>query len=201
MKKSSFNWIFNEIFESGEAAKCWWKIIDKKRKGAKHRNIGNNLKLMSESNATYSQIHIQIIFAVKFRDALLKDAFKEEVYKYITGIIQNNNHKVLAINGMPDHLHILIGLRPNQALANLVNEIKSNSSKFINEKKFLPVRFEWQKGYGAFSYGKSQINDVVNYINNQEKHHQKKSFKEEYLDFLTKFEVEYNEEYIFNDLK
>nr|WP_317124857.1 transposase [Epilithonimonas hispanica] len=101
---------------------------------------------------------------------------------------------------MPDYIHILIGLRPNQALSELVNQIKSNSSKWINDKHFLSVRFEWQKGYGAFSYGKSQISDVINYINKQEIHHQKKSFKEEYLDFLNKFGVEYNEEYIFNEL-
>lgn len=155
---------------------------------------------MSESNATYTQIHIQLIFAVKHRDALIRTNFKEEIYKYISGIIQNHNHKVLAINGMPDHIHILIGMRPNEALSKLVNEIKSSSSNFINEKRFLPVRFEWQKGYGAFSYGKSQIDNVVKYIANQEKHHQKKSFKDEYLEFLKIFEIDYNEEYIFNDL-
>jgi REP element-mobilizing transposase RayT len=155
---------------------------------------------MSESNATYTQIHIQLIFAVKFRDALIQTNWKEELYKYVTGIIQNNNHKLICINGMPDHIHILIGLRPNQSISSLVNEIKSNSSKFINEKRFLPFRFEWQKGYGAFSYGKSQLSDVINYINNQEKHHHKKSFREEYLEFLNKFEVNYNEDYVFNDL-
>lgn len=155
---------------------------------------------MADSNATYSQIHIQLIFAVKFRDALIQNDWKEELYKYMTGIIQNNNHKLLSINGMPDHIHILIGLRPKHALSELVNQIKSNSSKWINDKRFLPVRFEWQKGYGAFSYGKSQIPVVINYINNQEIHHQKKSFKQEYLDFLNKFEIEYNQEYVFNDL-
>lgn len=129
---------------------------------------------MADSNATYSQIHIQLIFAVKFRDAIIQNDWKEELYKYMTGIIRNNNHKLLSINGMPDHIHILIGLRPNQALSELVNQIKSNSSKGINDKRFLPVRFEWQKGYGVFSYGKSQIPVVINYINNQEIHHQKK---------------------------
>lgn len=155
---------------------------------------------MSISNATYTQIHIQFVFAVKFREALIEQEWKEELHKYITGIIQNNKHKLLVINSMPDHIHILVGLRPNQSVSDLVNDIKTNSSKFINEKRFLPVRFEWQKGYGAFSYGKSQIDNVINYINNQEKHHHKKSFREEYLDFLRKFEVEYNEEYIFNEL-
>ena len=155
---------------------------------------------MADSNATYTQIHIQLIFAVKFRDALIQNHWEDELYKYITGIIQHHNHKLLSIKGMSDHLHILIGLRPNQALSELVNQIKSNSSKWINEKRFCNVRFEWQKGYGAFSYGKSQIADVINYINNQEVHHQKKSFKQEYLDFLNKFEIEYNQEYVFNDL-
>ncbi|WP_333851775.1 IS200/IS605 family transposase [Epilithonimonas sp.] len=155
---------------------------------------------MADSNATYTQIHIQLIFAVKFRDALIQNHWEDELYKYITGIIQHHNHKLLSIKGMSDHLHILIGLRPNQALSELVNQIKSNSSKWINEKRFCNVRFEWQKGYGAFSYGKSQVADVINYINNQEVHHQKKSFKQEYLDFLNKFEIEYNQEYVFNDL-
>lgn len=155
---------------------------------------------MADSNATYTQIHIQLIFAVKFRDALIQNHWKNELYKYITGIIRHHNHKLLSINGMSDHIHILVGLRPNQALSELVNQIKSNSSKWINEKRFCNVRFEWQKGYGAFSYSKSQVVDVINYINNQEIHHQKKSFKQEYLDFLNKFEIEYNQEYVFNDL-
>ncbi len=155
---------------------------------------------MAESNATYSQIHLQFVFAVKFRDALIQKDFKEELYKYITGIVQNNKHKLLSINGVEDHIHILVGFRTHQSVADLVNDIKSNSSKWINEKKFLPVRFEWQKGYGVFSYGKSQIENVINYIKNQEKHHHKKSFREEYLEFLQKFDVEYNEEYIFNEL-
>lgn len=155
---------------------------------------------MAESNATYSQIHLQFIFAVKFRQALIQKNFKEELYKYITGIVQNNKHKLLAINGVEDHIHILVGFRTHQSVADLVNDIKSNSSKWINEKRFLPVRFEWQKGYGVFSYGKSQMDTVINYIENQENYHHKKSFREEYLEFLQKFDVEYNEEYIFNEL-
>jgi len=156
---------------------------------------------MADTNATYSQIHIQLIFAVKFRESTINTHWKEELYKYITGIIQANNHKLLCIDGMPDHIHILVGLRPNQSISELVNLIKSNSSKWINEKRFCNERFEWQKGYGAFSYGKSQVADVINYINSQEIHHQKKSFKQEYLDFLNKFEVDFNEEYIFNELE
>ena len=155
---------------------------------------------MADSNATYTQIHIQLVFAVKFREGLIQSSWKAELYKYITGIIQNNNHKLLAINGMSDHIHILIGLRPVQSISSLVNDIKSNSSKFINEKRFLPVRFEWQKGYGAFSYGRSQIPMVIDYILNQEKHHETKSFRAEYLNFLRKFEIDFDEAYVFNEL-
>jgi REP element-mobilizing transposase RayT len=154
---------------------------------------------MSENN-TYSQIHIQLVFAVKFKDALINEACKEELYKYITGIIQNNKHKLICINGMPDHIHILIGMRPSQSISDLVKDIKSNSSRWINEKKFLPVRFEWQDSFGAFSYGKSQVDSVVHYILNQENHHKKENFREEYLNFLKKFEIDYNEKYIFKDL-
>lgn len=155
---------------------------------------------MADSNATYTQIHIQLVFAVKFREGLIQSSWKDELYKYITGIIQNNSHKLLAINGMSDHIHILIGLRPVQSVSSLVNDIKSNSSKFINEKRFLPVRFEWQKGYGAFSYGRSQIPMVIDYILNQEKHHETKSFRAEYLNFLRKFEIDFDEAYVFNEL-
>ena len=154
---------------------------------------------MAENN-TYTQLHIQLIFAVKFRKALIHKEWKDDLYKYITGIIQNRKHKLLCINGMPDHVHILIGLRPNQSISDLVQEVKSISSKWINEKKFIPYRFEWQDSFGAFSYGKSQINDVMRYIDNQEKHHHKKSFREEYVDFLEKFEIEYDEKYVFKDL-
>lgn len=154
---------------------------------------------MAENN-TYTQLHIQLIFAVKFRKALIHKEWKDDLYKYITGIIQNRKHKLLCINGMPDHVHILIGLRPNQSISDLVQEVKSISSKWINEKKFIPYRFEWQDSFGAFSYGKSQINDVIRYIDNQEKHHHKKSFREEYVDFLEKFEIEYDEKYVFKEL-
>lgn len=154
---------------------------------------------MAENN-TYTQIHIQLVFAVKFRQALIQNEWKDDLFKYITGIIQNRKHKLLSINGMPDHIHILIGLRPNQSLSDLVQEVKSISSKWINENKFTPFRFEWQDSFGAFSYGKSQINDVIRYIDNQEKHHHKKSFREEYVDILEKFEIEYNEKYVFKEL-
>jgi REP element-mobilizing transposase RayT len=149
---------------------------------------------------TYTQIHIHFVFAVKFRHGIIQSKWKEDLYKYITGIIQNNNHKLLAINGMPDHIHILIGLRPAQSISDLMKDVKQSSSKWINDNKLTSGHFEWQEGYGAFSYSKSQIDKVVSYIQNQELHHKKKTFKEEYLDFLEKFEIDYDEKFIFKEL-
>ena len=148
---------------------------------------------------TYTQIHIQFVFAVKHREGLIHSSFKDELYQYIAGIIKHHNHKLLAINGMSDHIHIFIGMRPTQSLSDLLQDIKGNSSKWINEKKFLKVKFEWQEGYGAFSYSKSQINSVIDYIKNQEQHHAVKTFREEYLEFLKLFEIDYDEKYIFKD--
>ncbi len=148
---------------------------------------------------TYTQIHLQFVFAVKYRDALIHPVFKQELYHYISGIIEAQNHKLLAINGMPDHIHIFIGMRPTQSVSTLLQDIKGNSSKWINEKKFLKVKFEWQEGYGAFSYSKSNINEVINYIQNQETHHKLKTFKEEYLKFLEVFEIEFDERYLFKE--
>lgn len=149
---------------------------------------------------TYTQIHVQFVFAVKYRNGLLIPSLKEELYQYISGIIKHHKHKLLAINGMPDHIHIFIGMRPTQSISDLMQDIKGSSSKWINEKKFLKVKFEWQEGYGAFSYSKSQVDNVINYIKNQEEHHKKESFRNEYLNFLNRFEVEYDEKYIFKDL-
>lgn len=149
---------------------------------------------------TYTQIHLQFVFAVKYRNGLIHASFKEELYKYISGVIKENNHKLLAINGMPDHLHIFIGMRPTQSISNLLQDIKGSSSKWINDKKFLKVKFEWQEGYGAFSYSKSHVNDVIKYIQNQEIHHKKETFREEYLKFLEVFEIDYDERYIFKEL-
>ena len=148
---------------------------------------------------TYTQIHIQFVFAVKHRDGLIHASFKDELYQYISGIIKNNNHKLLAINGMPDHVHVLVGMRPTQSVSYLLQDIKGSSSKWINDKKFLRVRFEWQEGYGAFSYAKSEVNSVIRYIQNQEEHHRTKSFKEEYLMLLKDFDVEFDERYIFKE--
>jgi len=146
---------------------------------------------------TYTQIHIQAIFAVQNRQSLIRSEWKEELYKYMTGIVQNNNHKVLQINGMPDHVHLLIGMRPTQALSDLMKVVKGDSSEWINKKGLTKGTFSWQAGYGAFSYGKSQVPKVIRYIQNQEEHHRKKTFTEEYLDFLKAFEIEYDDRYVF----
>ncbi len=148
---------------------------------------------------TYTQIHIQFVFVVKFRRALIEDSYKQELYQYITGIVQNYGHKMLAINGVSDHIHIFIGMRPTQSMSDLMQDVKGSSSKWINEKKFLKVKFEWQEGYGAFSYSKSHVQNVINYIHNQEKHHAKQTFRDEYLEFLKKFDIEYDERYIFKE--
>ncbi len=149
---------------------------------------------------TYTQIHIQAVFAVQNRQSLVQNTWENELYKYITGIIQNYGHKVLQINGMPDHIHILFGMRPNQSISELLQQIKKSSTDWINENNFLEKSFSWQSGYGAFSYTKSQIPTVIKYIQNQEEHHKNKSFQEEYLDFLDEYEIEYDERYIFKPI-
>jgi len=147
---------------------------------------------------TYTKIYIQAVFSPQNRRCLIQKSWEDELYKYITGIVQNNGHKMLAINGMPDHIHLFFGMKPNQALSDLIREIKSNSSKWINEKGFMREKFSWQAGFGAFSYGHSQLNDVISYIMKQKEHHKKGSFKDEYLLFLRKFDVEFKNEYVFN---
>jgi putative transposase len=146
---------------------------------------------------TYTQIHIQVVFSVRDRDCIIKRFWKNELYQYITGIIQNHDHKVLAINGMPDHIHILFGMRPTQSLSDLMQDVKGDSSKWINKRGFVPGRFSWQEGFGGFSYGKSQIDNIIDYIKQQEIHHRRKSFIKEYIEFLEKSEVSYNEHFIF----
>ncbi len=146
---------------------------------------------------TFSKIYIQVVFAIKGRQNLIKDNFKDEVYKYITGITRKKNQKLLAINGMPDHVHVFFGLNADMNLSNLVKDIKANSSRFINEKRFLNGKFSWQEGFGAFSYSHSHIVKVVKYILKQEAHHKKRTFREEYLELLEKFNVEYNPKYLF----
>jgi putative transposase len=146
---------------------------------------------------TYSQIYIQTVFAVNGRLSLIRPEMKEELYKYMTGIVRNKKQKLIAINGMSDHVHVLIGLKPAMALADLVRDIKADSSDFINRKKWVRGKFSWQEGYGAFSYGHSQLDTIIRYIQNQEQHHRRRSFKDEYLTWLKKFEVPFEEKYIF----
>ncbi len=149
---------------------------------------------------TYTQIHIQAVFAVQNRHCLIDKVWKDELHKYMTGIIQNYDHKVLQINGMPDHIHILFGMRPTQSLSDLMQKVKQDSSKWINKNRFVKGKFSWQAGFGAFSYSKSQLPRVINYIQNQENHHKKKSFTEEYLDFLNEFDVNFDDRYLFKPI-
>mgnify|MGYP003435403632 CR=1 FL=1 len=147
--------------------------------------------------STFSQIYIQVVFAVKGRESLIAKTWEDELYKYITGIITNKGQKLIAINGMPDHIHILIGMKPSCCLSDLVREIKKSTNDFIKEKKFTRLNFQWQEGYGAFSYSHSALDNVIVYINNQKEHHAKKSFREEYVEFLEKYKIEYKQEYLF----
>ncbi len=146
---------------------------------------------------TYTQLYIHLVFAVKNRNALIQKSWRANLEKYITGIIQNHNHKLLAIGSMPDHIHLLIGYNVNQLIPQLVENIKTSSNAWIKTNKLLNSKFEWQKGYGAFSHSRSQLDVVIKYILNQEEHHKKNSFKSEYLEMLKKNEIEYKEEYIF----
>ncbi len=147
---------------------------------------------------TYTKIYIQAVFSPINKKSLIKPKWEQELYKYITGIIQNKGHKMIAINGMSDHIHLFFGMKPNTALSDLIRDVKSNSTKWINEKRFLRAKFLWQEGFGAFSYGHSQIDKVAKYIQNQKEHHKKRRFKEEYLMLLKKFEIDYNYEYLFD---
>jgi len=150
---------------------------------------------------TFTQIHIQCVFAVKYRRALIDKIWKETLHKYITGIVQECGHKMIAINSMPDHLHFLMGARPNQCISDLMRMVKGDSSEWINDNKISRSKFHWQEGYGAFSYSKSQIPIVANYIHTQEEHHRKKTFLEEYKEILQEFEIDYDEQYIFKPLE
>lgn len=147
---------------------------------------------------TYTQVYLQIVFAVMGRQNVIPRQHREELHKFITGIVQNREQKMLAIYCVTDHTHILVGLNnPSMSVSDLVRDIKAGSSGFINKKKWIQGKFNWQEGFGAFSYSKSQVDKVVKYILNQEEHHKKKTFKEEYLELLEKFEIEYNPEYLF----
>ena len=147
---------------------------------------------------TFSQIYIQYVFAVKGRENLLQQPWRTEVFKYISGIINGKNQKPIIVNGVADHVHVFVGLKPAMNISELIRDIKNNSSNFINDQKYIKGKFSWQEGYGAFSYGHSQIETVYQYIANQEEHHKKKTFKEEYIEFLQKFDIEFNEKYLFD---
>jgi REP element-mobilizing transposase RayT len=146
---------------------------------------------------TYTQCYFHLVFAVKHREALIKKAWKNELEMYITGIIQNHSHKLLAIGSMPDHIHIFIGYNVNHLIPNLVEEIKTSSNAWIKERKLSPFKFDWQKGYGAFTHSRSQLDSVVKYVLSQEAHHQKRPFREEYLDMLRKNDIAFKDEYVF----
>jgi putative transposase len=137
------------------------------------------------------------VFAVEGRQNLIKPEYNDELQKYISGIISGQRQKLIAINNMPDHLHMLIGLRPDSVLSELVGDVKTGSSNFINRKQWVAGRFSWQEGFGAFSHSRSQLDAVVRYIKNQQKHHARNSFREEYVKLLERFEVDYDPKYIF----
>jgi len=149
---------------------------------------------------TYTQIYIHIVFAVEGRQNLIELKHNDELQKYITGIVSGQRHKLIAINNMPDHLHLLVGLRPDASLSELVRDIKANSSRFINEQRWVIGRFSWQEGFGAFSHSRSQLGTVIRYIENQQEHHAKKSFRDEYIELLETFGVEFDSRYIFKTL-
>jgi putative transposase len=146
---------------------------------------------------TYTQIHIQAVFAVQNRLCLIDKEWKHLMYKYMTGIVHNHGHKMLAVNSTADHVHLLIGFRPTQSLADLMQDVKGSSSKWINENKLVKGRFSWKEGYGAFSYEKRRVKEIVQYIMNQEQHHQKKNFQKEYQELLEEFGVNFDSRYVF----
>ena len=149
---------------------------------------------------TYHKVYVQIIFAVKYRKAVLNKEWRSEVFSFIAKFINNTECQSLIVNGVEDHVHCFLSLKPTVSMSELMKTVKAKSSKFINDQKILEHRFEWQEGYGAFSYSQSQIQKVYYYIQNQEKHHAKKTFREEYLELLEKFEIEFDERYLFDDL-
>ena len=147
---------------------------------------------------TYTQLYIHIVFAVKGRQSLIPKRHKAELHKYITGIITNKKQTVIQINSMPDHIHILVGMAPDISVSKLVGTIKANASKFINTNGWVAGKFEWQAGFGAFSYSQSHVNAVAAYIRDQEMKHKRRTFQEEYLELLKRFNVDYDERYIFD---
>ena len=148
---------------------------------------------------TYTQVHLQFVFTPKFKASLIHKDWEDELFKYITGIVQNNKHKMIAINGMPDHVHMLIGFRTTQTMADLMQDVKAGSSKWINDRNYCKRRFDWQTGFGSFSYSKSDLPNMIRYIENQKEHHKKLKFLDEYKKFLEEFEIDFDERYIFQE--
>ena len=159
--------------------------------------VGSTPRNINKMANTYTQSYFHLVFAVKNREALIQKKWKDELEMYITGIIQNHKHKLIAIGSMPDHIHIFLGYNVNQLIPELVEEIKTSSNAWIKQKKYSKFKFEWQRGYGAFTHSHSQIDQVVKYINNQQNHHRKKSFREEYLEMLNKNDIKFQDEYLF----
>jgi putative transposase len=166
-----------------------------KWKGAAHRNGIDNI--LAWQIHTYTQMYVHLVFSPKNKEALIDEEWKTDLEKYITGIIQNHNHKLLAIGAMSDHVHIFIGYNVNHLIPDLVEEIKTSSNAWIKQNRLSKFKFEWQKGYGAFSHSRSQLDTVINYILNQKEHHKQKTFKDEYLEILKKNDMKYNDEYVF----
>jgi REP element-mobilizing transposase RayT len=145
----------------------------------------------------YTQLYIQLVFAVKYRECLLSEPIRNEVFSYMTGLLTNKKHKSIIVNGYADHVHVFFGMNPTMSISDIVADLKRSSSLLINEKGWFKGKFQWQEGFGAFSYSKSHVEKVYNYIINQKEHHQKKPFRDEYLDLLKKFEVDYDERFLF----
>ena len=166
-------------------------------KKPKWRTFFSFASIIISMAGTFSQIYIQVVFAVKGRQNLVDASFDDELYRYISGIVTNKKQKSLAVNGMPDHIHILVGLKPSMCISDLVRDIKNNSTNFINDHRWLERKFGWKDGYGAFSYSESNYGKVIDYIKNQKQHHAKRTFRDEYLSFLKKFNVPFDDKYLF----
>ncbi|MEQ1796765.1 MAG: IS200/IS605 family transposase [Lacibacter sp.] len=154
------------------------------------------MKIIYMAN-TFSQIYLQFVFAVRHRQSLIPKEHKEELHKYITALVQNRKAKMIAVHCMPDHAHLFVGFRPSISISDFIKEIKVESNEFLNNQNWMKNKFNWQEGYGVFSYGHSQIDTVAQYVLNQELHHKKKTFREEYLDFLDRFQIPFEEKYLF----
>lgn len=149
---------------------------------------------------TYTQLYFHVVCVVKRRENLIAKKWEDDLYKYLTGVVTGKDQKLICVNGIPDHIHILIGTKPTCNLSDLIRDVKANTSRWINENKLTPKKFEWQKGFGAFTVSQSQVSVVINYIKKQEEHHQVKTFRQEYIEFLKAYQIDYKDEYLFDDI-